>query len=170
MKKLKVLLLSVLVLGAVVMIFSLLIPANSRVSRTVSVKSQRDSIMKSLLNLENWSQWHPQLKSDSARRLIQYGAVRSGPNASLSYNKFTMTLTGVTDSSLKISMVNPAGEQLPTQIDVFNLGDSCAVNWFASFHAKWYPWEKFRNIFYDNIHGPSLEANLKGLKAFLERK
>jgi hypothetical protein len=170
MKRIKILLLSVLVLSGIILIFSALIPSKTKVSRTTSVVARRDSIMEQLTNVENWTYWHPQLNSDSARRLVTYTPVRSGAKTWLSYNNFKMELAAVTDSTIDIVMTNVEGQTLPSTIQVIAVKDSCIINWYASFKVKWYPWEKFRSIFFDNMYGPSLEKNLVAFKKYMEAR
>jgi hypothetical protein len=64
---------------------------------------------------------------------------------------------------------NPRGEILPNTIIVYDYKDSCIVNWYCTMKVKWYPWDKFRSIFFDNIIGSVLDSNLTALKVFVEK-
>jgi hypothetical protein len=43
-------------------------------------------------------------------------------------------------------------------------GDSVTLQWFMDFRLRWYPWEKFRSLFYENIYGVQMEQGLGNLK------
>jgi len=43
-------------------------------------------------------------------------------------------------------------------------GDSLTLQWYMDFKLKWYPWEKFRSLFYENIYGVQMEQGLHNLK------
>ena len=43
-------------------------------------------------------------------------------------------------------------------------GDSLTLQWYMDFKLKWYPWEKFRSLFYENIYGVQMEQGLSNLK------
>ncbi|MBL7726189.1 MAG: SRPBCC family protein [Dinghuibacter sp.] len=164
MRTFRVILISLLALFGVVMIFAMLIPADTRVSRAVSIKAQRDSVKNVLLNLQQWPLWHPNLKRANDSNPIVYAG-----NA-LKFNGFTMQVEPTTDSTVRVNMTNREGEQLHSTIQLVNLNaDTCVVNWYADFHSKWYPWEKFRSMFFDQLYGPSLDSNLVRLKQFTEK-
>jgi hypothetical protein len=170
MKRIKILFISIVVLSAILIGFAALIPATTKVSRTTSIVAHRDSILQQITNVENWSRWHPQLNNDSVRRLIQYSAQRSGANAWLIAGQTRMEVISMAEGSVSINISNAKGEAIPSVINVIPVRntDSCIVNWQSQFTSKWYPWERFRSIFIDNMLGPALEANLKSLKAYME--
>jgi hypothetical protein len=43
-------------------------------------------------------------------------------------------------------------------------GDSSTLQWYMDFNLKWYPWDKFRSLFYENIYGVQMEQGLSNLK------
>jgi hypothetical protein len=44
------------------------------------------------------------------------------------------------------------------------------VQWQYQLNYKWYPWQKFKAIFADNIYGSALDSALISLKSFVEKK
>lgn len=164
MKTFRVILGSLLALFGVVMIFAMLIPADTKVSRAINIKAERDSIKNILLNLEKWPLWHPNMKMASDTNPVVFSG-----NA-LKFNGFTMGVVPATDSTVQVNMTNREGKQLHSTIKLVNLGTgNCVVNWYAEFHSNWYPWEKFRSMFFDQLYGPSLDSNLVKLRQFAER-
>jgi hypothetical protein len=164
MKKLKIILISLFILFSVIMIFALLIPADTRVSRAINIRANRDTLKTILLDLKQWPKWHPNLKTGNDSNPVTFSG-----NA-LKFNGFTMEVTPATDSSIHVDLTNREGKKLQSVIQMNNLNrDTVAVNWYALFHSDWYPWEKFRSMFYDQLYGPSLDSNLVKFRNFTER-
>lgn len=42
--------------------------------------------------------------------------------------------------------------------------DSATLQWYMQFKLRWYPWEKFKSLFYENIYGVQMEQGLANLK------
>lgn len=166
MKRFRIVIIALLVLFAVIMIFASLIPAETRVSRAINIRGNRDSMRQSLLNLKQWPLWHPNLKNVSDSNPITYS-----PNGqTLLYNGFTMQVSPESDTSINVEIANREGKKMNSTIRIIKMGgDTCAVNWYALFHSRWYPWEKFRSMFYDQMHGPSLDSNLLKFKGYIEK-
>jgi hypothetical protein len=38
------------------------------------------------------------------------------------------------------------------------------------FKLKWYPWEKFKSLFYENFYGVQMEQGLSNLKELSEHR
>jgi hypothetical protein len=49
-------------------------------------------------------------------------------------------------------------------------GDSATLQWYMDFELRWYPWEKFRSLFYENIYGLQMEQGLLNLKELSEER
>jgi hypothetical protein len=168
MKRFRVILISLVVLFSIIMIFSMLIPANTRVSRAINIKTHRDSLKQALLDIKQWVKWHPNLKNFSDSNPVTYSA--DGEKNWLKYNGFTMQVTPAGDTAIDVDMTNREGKKLHSAIKLVNLNrDTCVVNWYAQFHSSWYPWEKFRSMFFDQLYGPSLDSNLLKLKQYAEK-
>lgn len=168
MKKFRVILISLFVLFSVIMIFSMLIPADTRVSRAINIRGNRDSLKYTLLDLKQWPKWHPNLKTGNDSNPVTYSS--AGERPWLKYNGFTMHVSAATDSTINVDMTNREGKQLHSIVQLVNLNrDTCVVNWYATFHSGWYPWEKFRSMFYDQLYGPSLDSNLVKFRHYTER-
>lgn len=42
------------------------------------------------------------------------------------------------------------------------------VQWYFDFNLRWYPWEKFSSIIYDQQFGPTMEKSLLQLQSLCE--
>jgi len=42
------------------------------------------------------------------------------------------------------------------------------VQWWMDFKLRWYPWEKFSSLFFENIYGAQMEKGLDNLKRLAE--
>lgn len=168
MKKFRIILITLLVIFGVIMIFSSLIPADTRVSRAINIKGKRDSLKQSLLDLRQWPGWHPSLKAGNDSNPVTFAP--AGEKPALKFNGFTMYVTAASDSSINVDMINREGNHLPSVIQLIQMrGDTCAVNWYVSFHSNWYPWNKFKSMFNDQLYGPSLDSNLVKFKGYMEK-
>jgi hypothetical protein len=49
------------------------------------------------------------------------------------------------------------------------LSDTTVVQWYFDFRLKWYPWEKFGSIVFDQQLGPSMESSLENLRINFEK-
>lgn len=166
MKRFRIVIIALVVLFSVVMIFASLIPAETRVSRAINIRGNRDSMKHSLLDLRQWPLWHPNLKNRNDSNPVTFSAAGD----TLLYNGFTVQVSPESDSSVNVDMTNREGNKMRSTINIIKMhGDTCAVNWYVLFHSKWYPWEKFRSMFYDQMHGPSLDSNLLKFKGYIEK-
>jgi hypothetical protein len=166
MRQIKVIALSLVILSVLITCFSLLIPGNSRISRAITIKKPGSQIIPELASLNHWVRWHPFLKKISGSNPIQY----SNDNKQLLVNQYDFKILDQTDSSIRFLSVSPNGEKMNSTVSIYSFGDSTAVNWYNETHVNWYPWEKFKTIFYDNIYGPSLDSNLVAFKYYMENK
>ena len=42
--------------------------------------------------------------------------------------------------------------------------DSLTLQWYMDFQLKWYPWQKFGSLFYENTYGVMMEKGLSNIK------
>ena len=154
-------------------LMSLLIPANPRLSRTVVINAPgKEKIMNQLVNLANWKNWQPLFTQGNATQVL--GKIAEGKEAysDIAYNGKTVQVKILeADSSSVLFTLKASGENdITNKIVVTSLQPSqqVRVDWIATTHLHWYPWEKFYAIFIDKLTGPGYEASLNGLKKFVE--
>jgi hypothetical protein len=63
-----------------------------------------------------------------------------------------------------------AKDSFPYQWELYPFDTITTVQLYYDFHLKWYPWEKLGSIIYDKQLGPSMEKELRELKASVEIK
>lgn len=155
-------------------LLSLLIPAHPKVSRMVVINvTTKDSVMKQFTNLVNWKNWHPVFASDAVS--VSYGKVSEGQDAScdINYNGKTthLSITKIDTSSITIELKTKGDNDITNQIFITPIQpQQIKVDWIATTHLHWYPWEKFYAIFVDKLTGPGYELALQGLKKYLEKQ
>ena len=164
MRVIKLAILSFIFLFLLVTIISLFIPGHIRISKATNIAADDSVVYAYIENLLGWKQWHPALKN-------------------LPENEFHI----LKDSSLRvrgttISIVEKKNEELVTEMSTDNgkpvvsgfkiirhqQGDSATLQWYMDFRPAWYPWEKFKSLFYENIYGVQMEQGLSNLKELSE--
>jgi hypothetical protein len=149
MRQLKFAFISFFFLSALVMGFSALLPSKTNVSRAIVINKNSAMVMQELQNIPNWKNWNY--------------------NERVAKNNFVTTVLFRTDSSIHYETANKNHDKLLSKIQVYNHIDSCSVNWVYTFKSKWYPWEKMKSLFNDNVYGAALDSNLMALKKYIEK-
>ena len=154
-------------------LFSLLIPSHPRVSRTVVINNAaKEKIIAQVIDLTKWKNWHPLFASDSAKVLFGKVAERGDASCDIIYNNKTthLSITKADSSSVTFLLQAKGENDITNQIFFYSIESSqqTRVDWIATTHLHWYPWEKFYAIFVDKLTGPGYEAALNGLKQFIE--
>jgi hypothetical protein len=117
-------------------------------------------------NIRLWERWNTAVQSaKTAQQPIGIDTVSN----TITVNTVKMSVQKTSDSLLRITMVNQKGETVLSDVSFFQHPNQSTVNWMYHFKSKWYPWEKFRSMFYDNMFGPVLDSNLTALKNYLEK-
>ena len=145
MKLIKLAFLSVVILGLIMWLISLLIPSSVRVSRAIEIHAPKQIIVDRLSDLESWKKWNELLNDQAAVTLVSVSSDtvvtswRSGVNPV--YSAFTLTETRGTT----------------------------VVQWFFDFRLRWYPWEKFGSIIFDRHFGEPMEKSLNNLREQVQK-
>lgn len=61
-----------------------------------------------------------------------------------------------------------AGEKVKGEFTLHESANITVVQWYYDFKLKWYPWEKFGSITFDQQLGPVMERSLNKLKKLVE--
>ena len=163
MRLLKLAILSFIILFMVVTIISLFIPSHIRISKATNIAADDTVVYSNISELSKWKNWHPALKG------IPENEIQVLSGSSIKVKGTTIAITGRKDDELITEMV--AGEGRPV-ISGFKTirhpGDSSTLQWYMDFKLPWYPWEKFKSLFYENIYGVQMEQGLSNLKKLSE--
>jgi len=160
MRVIKLAILSFIILFLLVTIISLFIPGSIRISKATNIAADDKIVYTYIEDILQWKQWHPALKN-------------------IPENEFhVLKDSGVSIRGTTISIVERKNDELVTEMSTQNgrpvisgfkvirhqQGDSATLQWYMDFKLRWYPWEKFKSLFYENIYGVQMEQGLSNLK------
>lgn len=151
MRLIKLALLSIFFLFAIVTAISLLIPSHIRISKAVNIHGEKDSIFALIGDTINWKLWHPAfIPNDSAPKFPAIQIVQKNQSDS----EIVMHL----QQAGKPEVINGWKIYQHSQVD------SITLQWYMDFHLKWYPWQKFGSLFYENTYGIMMEKGLDNIR------
>lgn len=165
MRIIKLAILSFIFLFLVVTIISLFIPAHIRISKATNIARQDFFPYNDYVSqLPKWKQWHPALKN------IPENEFQILKDSSISVRGTTITLVETKKDEVVTEMRTDKGTPILSGFKLIRHqeGDSATLQWYMDFKLRWYPWEKFRSLFYENIYGIQMEQGLKNLKELSE--
>ncbi|RYY90244.1 MAG: hypothetical protein EOO15_03290 [Chitinophagaceae bacterium] len=70
------------------------------------------------------------------------------------------------DSLARVTLTHPGVRDLHNsfQLHRFEGADSLTLQWYIDFKLKWYPWEKFSSLFFENSYGNMMQTGLERMK------
>ena len=144
---LKLALISFILFFLLVTGMSLFIPSTVRISRAANFPPHSsDKILKLVQQRNRWSEWHPGFMGSN--KPVQ--------------TKFTLQ----TDSVLMLDMYLP-GKKIPVVngwiVHEHGPADSVTLQWYMDFNLRWYPWEKFSSLMFEDSYGKMMETGLANL-------
>ena len=152
MRIIKLAILSFIFIFLLITIISLFIPGSIRISKATNIAADDKVVYTYIDELPDWRQWHPALTN-------------------VPENEFAV----LKDSSIRvrgttIRVVARRNEEIISVLKVIRhqQGDSSTLQWYMDFKLGWYPWEKFKSLFFENIYGFQMEQGLENLKSLSE--
>jgi len=166
MKYLKLAFISIVFFAVLVTLLSLLFPSNVRISKALDINAPRDSILARLGDPGKWKGWYP-----GADTLMPITMMRKTVALRLNEKGALLRVTGRSDTAISIAASGPGIRDMAGGWNIYPAAtpNSFTVQWYADFHLRWYPWEKFSSIMFEKRYGPMLELGLEKLKKILER-
>lgn len=162
MRFVKLFIISVVVISVVMILLSLMLPSHVRISRAIDIQAPAGQIRSKISNLENWPQWNV-LLSDSS---ITTTTVATD---NIQTNRFQIYASAsVSRETISTRWVQPNGKEFTGNFSLLPGDSVTVVQWYFDFYLRWYPWEKFGSIIYDDRMGPGMEKSLAQLKALVE--
>ena len=160
MRLIKLAILSFIFLFLLVTIISLFILSNIRISKATNIAADDKLIDTNIKNLTNWKNWHPSLKGIAEHEIHVLN------DTSLKIKGTTIVITQRKNDELTTRMAADDGQPVVSGFKTIShqQGDSATLQWYMDFKLRWYPWEKFRSLFYENIYGVQMEQGLNNLK------
>lgn len=154
LRPIRLIIIGILLLFLVSLGVSLLIPSEIKISRAIDIQADKDSVYKLLANKEEWPLWNPVFSA----------------NNSDSYKKISVTPLTRNDSILLFQLDQAGKRPVLNGWHLYRGGSrSVTVQWYMELTLKWYPWEKFKSLFFENTIGSIMEQGLKNLKNKAER-
>jgi hypothetical protein len=164
MRVLKLGLISVVIFGVLIYLFSLIIPDHVRISRAINIAVAKDTLSRFISDMRTWEQWNEMV-------FVQDSS--AGKYDSKSYNgrKLQIDLVSANSDSVITNWQHGSSETIRSGFNlVQSLSDTTVAQWYFDFHLKWYPWEKFGSIIFDQQLGPAMEKSLRNLKETMENQ
>ncbi len=164
MRVIKLAILSFIILFLLITLISLFIPGTIRISKAINTGVTDEQVYKYIKLPADWKAWHPALKDlpEADIIILKDGSVKvKGTTISIVEHKPDEIITQIIQTKGKpvfsgMKLIHHQGS------------DSLTLQWYMEFKLKWYPWEKFKSLFYENIYGVQMEQGLANLKQLLE--
>lgn len=164
MRVIKLASLSFIFLFLLVTIISLFIPGNIRISKAMNTTATREQVYQYIDLPSKWKTWHPALKDLPANEItgLQEGGIR--------VKETTIRIAERKEDELIFEIVQGNAKPVRSGMKLIHLAgsDSLTLQWYMDFKLKWYPWEKFKTLFYENFYGMQMEQGLANLKELLD--
>jgi hypothetical protein len=162
MRLIKLALISAFVLFGILALIASLLPSQVRISRAVDINAPKEKVLMHLYYLPAWRQWN---------KFIDSLPILQMDNDYFKNDKLELSIVHRTDSIIKASWKQPGGRVFESGYQLLQPAleeGRFTVQWHFDFKLRWYPWEKFQSILYDQQLGPVMEQSLATLKKKLE--
>ena len=167
MRVIKLAILSFIFLFLLVTTISFFIPSHIRISRATDINNKKSEVMSFIADPLKWKEWYP--GADSLGILYIEGKPkgilldRSGLHG--------LSILNSNDSIVTVVEVgNTSTQRMEMGWKVISGGNenNVVAQAYMDFKLSWYPWEKFKSLFFENIYGAHLEKGLANLKEISE--
>jgi len=161
MRFVKLGLISAVVLFGIILLISLLLPSHIRISRAIDIDAPADKIYPILADTKQWEKWN---------EYIRVYHNRIAETDMLKADEIAVFITSKKNNLVTADWQQPSGNKFGSGFAIIsNHAGHATVQWYFDFHVKWYPWEKFQSIVYDQQLGPIMEKSLASLKRIAEK-
>jgi hypothetical protein len=120
-------------------------PSHIRISKAINIGAPKNDILQKVRDTASWYRWHP---------------------AHSSLNNPTLRFLQNTDSLIVVTASYAGKKNMMNGWQVYEHAgtDSVTLQWYIDFHLKWYPWQKFGSLFYENTYGAMMQDGLEKFK------
>lgn len=168
MRFIKLFFISIIVLFFVFMAISLAIPSHIRISRAINIGATKQKVFNDVNDLKAWDSWNHFTSQSSLTNKI-FSNPSSGYGALMKADQLTIIITDSKPDSVKANWDQLNAKRFDGGFNFYQLRpDSLTVQFYFDFHFKWYPWEKFTSLLFENQLGSVMEESLTDLKHFAE--
>ena len=156
MRVIKLSLISIVILFIVITLISALIPSQVRISRVIDLDASRERVYPFLAQISAWEGWNEYARSFTHPRFQV---------DTLNADDIRIIITGKCDSLITANWQQPLGRSFESGYYLLSTDSNhTTLQWYFNFHLRWYPWEKFQGIIYDQQLGPPMERSLQNLQ------
>lgn len=162
MRFVKLAVISIVALFGVILLISLLLPSTVRISRAIDINAPVERLYPLLGEITRWKDWNEYVRN-YPQAVITSTTLHS-PDISIE-------ITGSNSKLVSSAWQAPGGNLFQCGYAIYGSNKrhlTCTVQWYFSFHVRWYPWEKLQSIVYDQQFGPIMEHSLVNLKRIAE--
>ena len=158
MKKLfKLGIISIIIIFLIVTAIGLLIPAETKISRTVEINSSTKKILPFVNSLFGWQKW---INGLADKKIESPTITRIG--------KSSMHIYSSANNIIQASWVDEKGKVNRNTLQLIEKGNITIVNWQFENNASWFPLDRFGSIVNEKVTGKMMEDNLANLKKMVE--
>ncbi len=167
MRILKLGILSIVFFFLLITGFSLFIPSHVRISRAINIGASKDSIREQIADIKKWKNWYPGFDTLAITSVKEEG----GRTVVAKVGNGAISITAITDFSVTAES-EAAGKR--TVLQRWNaighqVNDTITLQWTMDFKLKWYPWEKFASLMFEQRYSPVMEYGLSAIRQVLEK-
>jgi hypothetical protein len=164
MRLVKLGLLSFVFLFLVITVISLFIPGNIRISKAKNFAVDDKAYFQNIEELDKWRNWHPALKDLPEREITIF------KDGSIKVKDTKISVIEKKQEEVVTEILQDNGRPVISGFKIINHAqrDSSTLQWYMDFKLRWYPWEKFKSLFYEGIYGAQMEQGLSNLKQLSE--
>jgi Polyketide cyclase / dehydrase and lipid transport len=130
---------------------SLFIPSRVRISKATNIGGTPAQVLAYVADTATWKEWHPliqHLKQQDRQQHLQAKLLA----------RTDSTIVYQTQYNIQTPITNG------WQVYHFPSADSLTIQWYMDFDLKWYPWQKFGSLFYENTYGAIMQQGLENLR------
>jgi len=161
MRLIKLGVISIVVLFAVITGISSLLPSHVRISRAIDIEAPATKVYPLVSDMRAWGSWN---------EYIRFYHKKQWDADKLTATEITVLMDQKSDTLVTAEWIQPAGNNFASGYRLI-AQDSLhsTLQWYFDFRLRWYPWEKFQSIVYDEQLGPVMEKSLANLKRQVEQ-
>ena len=157
MKLIKLGLISIVIIFVIITAMGLLLPSESKISRTIEIEKSSTKILPYINTFYGWQKWVTGLNNKK---------IESATNTTI--GKSSMHIYSSSTTEIVGSWVDEKGKETKNAIQLIEKGNSTIVNWQFENKASWFPLDRLGSIVNEKVTGKMMEDNLANLKKIVE--
>lgn len=162
MRLVKLGMISLVAFALLVFGLSVLIPSHVRISRAINVAAPKAQVQQQLVHMQHWQQWNVMVNNEVLTNK-HFG------DSAFTADQLQVNLAGVWPDSVHLRW-NQGKNIIAGGFNLYESGDTTAVQWYFDFYLEWYPWKKLGSLVFDKQLGPSMEQSLSNLQNIMGKK